>query len=162
MQISAHGYVKYYIRGNTIFYRFWRCEVRGYSILCACWFVYVYSAYMVVIRERILPTGLFTCLVSQWGLGMGAYNSFAMHSYTVYISRVWMRLKKPRSSTRLNRDRTLHTNGTIRVLQVSKTLDLFFGNKSIKTSTEASIPPPAQLSLAYMHCKDDVQSKLFP
>lgn len=35
-------------------------------------------------------------------------------------------LENEKSSTCLNQDRTLHTNGTARVLQVSKTLDLFF------------------------------------
>lgn len=35
-------------------------------------------------------------------------------------------LENEKSSTCLNQDKTLHTNGTARVLQVSKTLDLFF------------------------------------
>ena len=85
-----------------------------------------------------------SCLISQCRREIGAYNSFAMHSYAVYISTLWLGLKKPckmkKSSTCLNRDRTLHTNGTARVLQVSKTLDLFFRNKSVK-NLRRGFPP---------------------
>ena len=53
--------------------------------------------------------------------------------------------KWKKSSTCLNRDRTLHTNGTARVLQVSKTLDLFFRNKSVKSLRRGFPPrPPLQ------------------
>lgn len=94
-------------------------------------------------------------------LEMGAYNSFCnalVHCIHFDSSAGTQEaLENEKSSTCLNQDRTLHTNGTARVLQVSKTLDLFFRNKSVKSATEA----PHPLSLACMHCEDEVEPKLF-
>lgn len=64
-----------------------------------------------------------------------------------------MRKKFHMSEPSLNR--TLHTNVITRVLQVSKTLDLFFRNKSAKNAA-----PSNPISLAYLHCEDEVGPKL--